>query len=737
MKISNLGHDILGGTMAAILSVPLCLAYAVIIFQPLGGDAIPIGIVSCIIALALSNLVSTAVKGSLVFISGTYALTVVMLSETVALIIEKTTSHGEQAMDLNQVLMFFFFVVMASGCLQFLFGLFRIGYMAKFIPLPVISGLKNGTSLLIIYKQIWPILGLNKDVSLYEIPGKFGDILWPNVFIGILTIIVILKGNYILKKIPPTILGIVVGTSAWYGFQFIGADNGLTEVVGRIPNQVPMPKYALSFFTMLTSGESLLILVALLPSIVGIAIVNTLQSMVVLVIADNAIETRSNSNRELLGQGISNMVSGLFGGVANTGMASTTLVNVANGGKGRVSRYTCGVFALLTLLALAPVLGMLPKVVLAGALVALAATIRDKSSISLLFNFIKGSVNKRSVSKDLTVILLVMCILLKFGSLYAVGAGVMLSIIHFLFSMSKNIIRREYLADIVRSNFQRNDHDNMLLTDKLGAKIKILELEGPLFFGTSDRLAEYIETVLKEDISIIILDFQRVPEIDSTAVNLLIQSGNLCQKNNVKLLFSSIESKKDVALSIKSSRLPKLVSKEYFFNNIDDVLGWAEDYLLEKELGIDRDNREYLLKDMDIFSSMDEAELVILQQFLERLEFDHGQRIFDQGDKADGLFFLTFGRADIIVSTRNLEPDRLRTLCSGNVFGEMAILDGKTRSAAVHAFGDVVCHKLSIDNLQLINREHPEIIHKLLANLGQELAKRLRISNRIVTELKA
>jgi hypothetical protein len=243
--------------------------------------------------------------------------------------------------------------------------------------------------------------------------------------------------------------------------------------------------------------------------------------------------------------------------------------------------------------------------------------------------------------------------------------------------------------------------------------------------------------LLRHDIKYIILDFSRVSEVDSTGINILIHTTSICKKNGVLLLITSIKTKERVFRFLKTTPLLKKVGHDHFFNSTDEALSWAEDRLLDAEIGHDRYSEEIPLGKVDILENFTSSDIGRINKYIKRNKYSKNNIIFNQGDSAEKLFFLLKGRVVMMAEMPGYRKHRIGTLCQGIVFGEMAVLDSKPRSVTILAERDVVCGELSIEDIRALKQEEPDIFHKLLTGLALELSKRIRFSNKIITELRA
>ncbi|MEQ8710683.1 MAG: SulP family inorganic anion transporter [Rhodospirillales bacterium] len=733
MKIMRV-NDAIGGGVAGLVAVPEAAAYAVVMFSPLAlhrPEVLPVGIVSCILAIVLANAIPCIMGGPRILISAPFSLTAVMIGALAAQVVVAVTPAGGGAPDIDLALVLIFAVISISGLIQILLGLFRLGDLAKYMPMPVIAGLRNGAAIAIVVAQAHPLLGLAQTEAI-----TFDSVLWPTLIIGLFCVLVIAFSARLTTRLPGALLAIIAGTVVYYITANLNGPEGLTEVIGDIPTTLPTPHLLDDFYHILTSAETLDLLIPLLPTAVGIAVLNTLQTLVAIVTADSLMETRSRSNQELVGLGLGNLVAGMFGAVPASGSVSSTLLNHNSGGQDIGSRLSAAIVALSMMLLFGSLIGYLPKIVLAGSLVGLAIFMFDRPSLKLLADTIRGRVSRTQAAKDLSVIFTVMVILLAFGPLVAVGAGILVALGQFLLSMTSDNVRRESSGAVIRSFIHRNDVEYAAL-DELGKQVHIMELEGPLFFGTSDRLASIIEARATSDLKYILLDFTRVSEIDTTAVSLICQARSSCLKKGVTLVLCSLESKRAVARFIRSSQIFEIFGTDCVYDTADDGLAYIEDQLLDGHSGIGRYENELASDDAGVLKAIGAAHLKILAPALTRQTFRDQETVFGQGSAADAIYFILKGQVTIEVRFGDGNRRKFGVLCPGAVFGEMAVLDRLPRSAGIIAAGDLVCLKLTLRDLDNLVRTEPATSHALMAAIGLELSKRIRVSNKVLTELKS
>ncbi|MBF0471902.1 MAG: SulP family inorganic anion transporter, partial [Gammaproteobacteria bacterium] len=253
-----------------------------------------------------------------------------------------------------------------SGLFQCLFAMFRLGNLTKYIPLPVLSGLVNGSALLIILAQLPLLLDTPLALSWEQPfpPDQELSLLTP--LIGVVVIVVSWRKRAIFHQIPAPLVGIFSGCLLYYLLQQLGFDPLLGPVIGTVPHLLPAPRYSDDLYAILSRVELWSLLVKLLPLALGMAAINSLRTLTLCSVCESLLNRRIEPNRELLAQGLANLGNGLFGGIATAGSISGTLPAYHNGGRKRLTMIASGLFPLLILLLFHPVVSQIPTVVLAA-----------------------------------------------------------------------------------------------------------------------------------------------------------------------------------------------------------------------------------------------------------------------------------------------------------------------------------------------------------------------------------
>ena len=289
----------------------------------------------------------------------------------------------------------------------------------------------------------------------------------------------------------------------------------------------------------------------------------------------------------------------------------------------------------------------------------------------------------------------------------AVIVGLAISTAYFIVKMGTSVLRREYTAELICSNRVRDCRQITCLNENKNA-IKVFELQGPIFFGSADRLAQILEAKM-DAATYCILDMKQVTEIDSTGANILVRLHKSLRKKDKWLLISHITANHALLDFIIISGVKQEISDDHFFQTTDEAIEWTENQLLADLCPTDS-CRQYDLKDLDIFLGFSSGELGKIEGLLVRDTFCKGDSVITEGDTDRDLYLLTRGSVSVKIKLPLSDGEkRLFTFSAGVVFGEMALLDGKPRSAQVQADENSEVYRLSYDNFEKLLARQPQI----------------------------
>jgi SulP family sulfate permease len=318
----------------------------------------------------------------------------------------------------------------------------------------------------------------------------------------------------------------------------------------------------------------------------------------------------------------------------------------------------------------------------------------------------------------------------------AVAAGIAVSVLLFLFRVSRTVVYRRYACDQVHSRKARDRQTMALLAEK-GGRIVVLDLEGPIFFGSADRLAEEIESIPAHKYDCLILDFRRVTDLDTSGARFLVQAAQELEQSSKTLLLCHVQSRRRLLRIVESTGLAQATGARQLFPDADQAIEWAEDRLLER-LGAPTGRPESLrLEELALCRGFDQADLDTVRALLEVRTYRQGEQILGQGETGREMYIVSRGAASVRLDVEKGRRDiRIVTFAAGTVFGELALLDAEARVASVKADTDVECYVLSQAAFDAIIGHSPLTAIKLTKNLALELASRLREGDKVIAELE-
>ncbi|WP_203256599.1 SulP family inorganic anion transporter [Hyunsoonleella ulvae] len=540
-NIKNLKGDFTGGLVAGVVALPLALAFGV--QSGMGATAGLYGAIAVGIFAALFGGTETQASGP------TGPMTVV----SAALVVTAIQLSGSLENGMSIILLTF----LLGGLFQVIFGFLNIAGYVKYFPYPVISGFMSGVGLIIVILQLFPFVGLDSAKSTWAViqdfPRLFSEANLNALLLGGITILIYFVFPKITKAIPSALVALIVATLVAYYFKMD------VPLIGEIPSGLP------SF----QLGGILDVDASYYPKIIEyglvLAVLGSIDSLLTSVIADNMTKTKHNSNRELIGQGIGNMLAAAIGGIPGAGATKGTVVNINAGGKTRLSGIFHGIFLLAVLLGLGQLAAHIPLCVLAGLLIPIGFKIVD----------FKGLKHLLKVPRADAVVLILVLSVTTFGSLiHAVGIGIALACL--LFMKKSGDISEQGLEVGAVADIDGNKpwQDEIEFYEKYKNKVIIKHLYGALFFGFTSYFKDQIKA-LPEEIKAVILRMDRVPYMDQSGLYALEDTIFDLRNEGIEVLLVGLkEQPKDMLLAVDI--IPDLVPKEDVFEDIDTAFGYLK-----------------------------------------------------------------------------------------------------------------------------------------------------------------
>ncbi len=526
--------DLIAGIIVAIIALPLSVALAIA-----SGVAPEQGIYTAIVA----GFVIAFLGGSRVQVSGPTAAFATIVAGIVA-------KEGMEGLIIATIM---------AGIILIIMGLCHLGTLIKFIPYTITTGFTAGIAVTLFIGQLKDFLGLTvtADHTLIETLDKLKyDILfintvnWQAFSVGIVSLIILIlwpriKRPAFLSKIPPSLIAVLAGI-----FMVIGFNLNVNTIGDLYTIKSGLPKFSMPAFSFAAIKE-------LLPNAFTIAVLAAIESLLSCVVSDSMINSRHNSNMELVALGTGNIASALFCGIPATGAIARTAANVKNGGRTPIASMVHAVTLLLVLLVLMPYAALIPMPTIAAILFMVAYNMCGwRSFVNLC---------KSAPKSDIIVLLTTFVLTVCFDLVVAIEIGMLITCVLFIKRMSEETLVKGWkLVD------DDTDPDSISLR-AVPKNTMVYEISGPMFFGAADKI---LGITVKEEMSNLILRMRSVNAIDSTATNALRALAESCQKKNVRLILSHVNEQPMNAL--KKCGLYALIGEENFCEHIDAALQIAE-----------------------------------------------------------------------------------------------------------------------------------------------------------------
>lgn len=684
----NLANEVWGGLASMLVALPSSIAFGVLVFSAISPEMVGQGALVGMIGAAALGLVAP-------FAGGTPALITAPCAPAAAILSGLAITLVSAGVELERIPGLLALTALLSALLQVLYGLLKGGQLIKYIPYPVVSGYLSGVGLIIALGQLPKLLGLPKDTGLLH--GLRSPELWqwPGIIVGIVTITVMLLAQRVTRKVPAAILGLMGGI---FCYLILGLFNPSLLTIEANPLVIGPIRSTASFLQTISDrfGSMLDIqmddLRLVIYSAMALSVLLSIDTLKTCVVLGALTRSRHNSNRELFGQGVANLASFGAGGMPGAGTMGPTLVNVTSGGRRSQSGFIEGIFVILAILFLAPLIAWVPIGSLAGILLVVAFRMFDWQAFGLL--------KHAETRLDFVVIAAVVIVAETVGLISASATGIGLAILLFIRDQIRgSVLRRRATLKEISSKTHRLESERAILQEN-GDDAAVYELQGNLFFGTTDNLFMEIEPDLKTR-KWLLLDMRRVQSMDYTAAHLFAQIHDQLKEHGGGLLFSGMPSSLPSRQDLYRYMLRVgLVSEDgggiRIFEIRDDALEWMETHILEAAGWVKGTEEDALdLKQIELLREFDDRVLDELRQCVHERSVRADELVFRHGDEGDEIFLVRRGIVRILLPLKGGKRHHLATFGRGDFFGEMAFLDRGRRSADAEARTDCELYVLS------------------------------------------
>ena len=534
--------DLMAGIIVGIVALPLAIAFGIA-----SGVTPEKGIITAIVA----GFVISALGGSKVQIGGPTGAFIIIIYGIIQ-------QYGMEGLTIATLM---------AGVFLILFGLLHLGTIIKFIPYPIVVGFTSGIAVTIFTTQVKDLFGLN----ITSVPSDFIEKwicyfnnfstvdLWSSV-IGIVSVVIIMLTPKVSKKIPGSLVAIIVMTiAALLLKQFAGVES--IETIGdrfAISNSLPEATVpALSWETIKN----------LVSPAITIAILGAIESLLSAAVADGVIGDHHNSNTELIAQGVANLASPIFGGIPATGAIARTMTNINNGGRTPIAGIVHAVVLLLIFLFLMPLAKYIPMACLAGVLVVVSYGMSGWRSFLALM---------KNPKSDVTVLLITFFLTIIFDLTIAIEVGLIIACLLFMRRMSEttdvHVISNEINPDDEDSDMHLGNIEHLTIPKG----VEVYEINGPYFFGAGNRFEEIMAT-LGDRPQVRIIRMRKVPFVDSTGIHNLTNLCEMSQKEGIQIVLSGVTEK--VHSQLDKAGFYDIVGQDNICSHIDIALDRAKEII--------------------------------------------------------------------------------------------------------------------------------------------------------------
>lgn len=534
--------DLMAGIIVGIVALPLAIAFGIA-----SGVSPEKGIITAIIAGFIISLLG----GSKVQIGGPTGAFIVIIYGIIQ-------QYGEAGLIVATLM---------AGILLILLGVFKLGAIIKFIPYPIIVGFTSGIAVTIFTTQIADIFGLNFGGE--KVPGDFigkwmiyfrhfDTVNWWNAVVSILSIIIIAITPRFSKKIPGSLIAIIVVTIGVYVLKTYAGIDSIDTIGDRFTIKSELPKAAIPTLNWEAIKD-------LFPVAITIAVLGAIESLLSATVADGVTGDKHDSNTELIAQGTANLITPLFGGIPATGAIARTMTNINNGGKTPVAGIIHAIVLLLILLFLMPLAQYIPMACLAGVLVIVSYNMSEWRTFKALL---------KNPKSDVTVLLITFFLTIIFDLTIAIEVGLVIACILFM----RRVMETTEIS-VIKDEIDPNDELDIAVCEEhliIPAGVEVYEINGPYFFGIATKFEETMAQ-LGDRPKVRIIRMRKVPFIDSTGIHNLTSLCKMSQKEKITIVLSGVNEK--VHKTLEKSGFYELLGKQNICPNINVALDRAKEII--------------------------------------------------------------------------------------------------------------------------------------------------------------
>ena len=720
-KVRRALNDVLGGGAASILTITFGLSYSLLIFAGPLAPYLSYGVAANFISAAVLATV-IALGSSIPFaIGGPESSTAAMTGILASSLVERMAVEST-ASPLAPVIITLGFASIVTGIVLCCFGVTRLGRAIRYVPYPVVGGFLGATGYLILLGGVRVITGMRLQFTTL---GQFANPLTLSELAAACAMALILYLTWHRSRSPFGLPVILIGgvIAAHIVFWLAGISSAEAQASGWTFQPPPHVSFMLPWSFKEIGHYPWYALPDLSGNLIAVIFVTASSTLFNTAGIEVAVHREANLERELNVTGVANILSGALGGYTGCISVSRTVLNFKGGGSGRLSGLIVAAVSVLMLTAAPMLLGYMPKFVLGGLLIYLAA--------DQLHRWIIESRRRLSFTEYLSL-LTIIAIIIQWGFVAGVLIGIVIGCATFALSAARiDSIKFSFDGSEYRSSLDRSRNDQEVLSAH-GGKIQGLNLQSYLFFGSANRLYQHVKALLARhpECRFLVFDFKLVTGIDSSAAYSFAQIKRTAHERGVKLLLVHLPPATEKAL-----RSSEFISQEIrVVPELDHALEWCENEVIAQHQGLEQE--ETSLRDWFTQILGNERDAAALIHHCGRIEVDAGEIIVRAGDAADSMHFILDGRVGIMIPAGADRTTRVRSLGRYTTIGEMGLVSRAPRSATIQAEVASILYALSAHQFEAILADDPALGQKLLTYFVSVMAERLNFANRTIAVLR-
>jgi MFS superfamily sulfate permease-like transporter/CRP-like cAMP-binding protein len=726
-SVAAMRGDVVAGLVSSTVAIPLAMAFGMFAFVTLGDEYFAYGAMAGLVSAFIAGVVCVVLGDRSTRVYAPRITTTFFLGLLLYSLLHRDIAGGG-APGVPATLLVFFAIILLGGVLQALFGLMRLGSLIKFAPHPVMAGFQNMAAVLLFLVQLGNVLGFDHNIRFTHVFGALEQARPLSLLVAVVTFAAMWNARRITTRLPPMLVGLGCGMIAYYALAIVGLHDRLGPIIGSPTASAAMRTVLVDFSGLAMADPLEQSWLLIVTSALALAIIASIDALLCAKLASRPGELRAGDDSLLVRLGIANAISAAFGGITNGINIGPSLTNRAFGAQTPLSVLVNAAAVLAAATLLFPLLAYIPRTVLSAAVMVIAIQHIEPWTRQLALRLFRpGTPQRGAVALDLGVGLFVSLLSIAVNVVLAVFIGIALAVLLFVVRMSRSNIRKLYRCENVRSRRYRDPAELEVLHAQ-GASVLVIELQGALFFGSAERLAQIVDRETAHGIAAVLLEMRRITEIDSTGARILGDIDAALATRGIKLA---------LVLSARTETAARLAdifhAPDRFFPDIDRAIEWAEDDLLR--LTATTSSSELPLDRLPLVSDFTADQIERLRGWLEPAAWPAGAVVFRSGDPGSSLYLVTKGRASVHI-VHDDGDIRLATFAPGAVFGELALLDRGPRSATITADEDLKALGLSEASFAGLCQQQPDIAIKLLTALGRELSVRIRYANMTIQQLE-